>query len=79
MCWGALSGNPPVGVVEEGASLQVPELNRVESGDPDSSYLIDKLEGTQTVGSRMPQGGPFLDQETIDLIREWIANGAENN
>jgi hypothetical protein len=27
----------------------------------------------------MPQGGPFLDQETIDVIREWIANGAENN
>jgi mono/diheme cytochrome c family protein len=61
------------------ASLQVPQLNRVEAGDPDSSYLIDKLEGTQTVGSRMPQGGPFLDQETIDLIREWITNGAENN
>ena len=61
------------------ASLQVPELNRVEPGDPDSSYLIDKLEGTQTVGSRMPQGGPFLDQETIDLIREWISNGAEND
>jgi hypothetical protein len=61
------------------ASLQVPELNRVEPADPDNSYLIDKLEGTQAVGSRMPQGGPFLNQETIDLVRDWIANGAENN
>jgi hypothetical protein len=60
------------------ASLQV-QLNRVEPGDPDNSYLIDKLEGTQTVGSQMPQGGPFLEQETIDRIRQWITDGAENN
>ena len=59
-------------------SLQV-AFNRVEPGDPDNSYLIDKLEGTQAVGSQMPQGGPFLDQETIDMIRQWISDGAENN
>jgi hypothetical protein len=27
----------------------------------------------------MPQGGPFLEQETIDRIRQWITDGAENN
>jgi hypothetical protein len=59
-------------------SLQV-DLDRVEPGDPDNSYLIHKLEGTQAVGDRMPQGGPFLDQETIDEIRQWIADGAPNN
>lgn len=58
------------------ASEEVPSLQRVEAGDPDGSYLIDKLEGTQSVGQRMPAGGPFLDQATIDQVRAWIASGA---
>jgi hypothetical protein len=61
------------------ASLQVSSIDRVEPGDPGNSYLIQKLEGTAAVGSRMPQGGPFLDQATIDMIRQWIADGAANN
>lgn len=62
------------------ASLQVGNLDRVEPGDPDNSYLIRKLEGGPgIVGTRMPQGGPFLDQQTIDMIRQWITDGAANN
>ena len=57
-------------------SLEVPALFRVDPGDPDNSYLIHKLEGTQAVGVRMPAGGPLLPQETIDVIREWIEQGA---
>jgi len=60
-------------------SLQVGSLSRVTPNDPANSYLIRKLEGTQTVGVRMPQGGPFLDQATIDMIREWITAGAPSN
>jgi hypothetical protein len=60
-------------------SIQVSALDRVEPGNPDDSYLIRKLEGTQSVGMRMPQGGPFLDQDTIDTIRQWISDGAPNN
>ncbi len=60
-------------------SIQVPSINRVQPGEPDNSYLIHKLEGTQSVGVRMPQGGPFLDDETIDMIRTWITDGAPNN
>jgi uncharacterized protein (TIGR03118 family) len=62
------------------ASLEQPALRRVKAGDPDNSYLIQKLEGLAGItGSRMPLGGPFLDQATIDQIRSWIANGAPNN
>lgn len=61
------------------ASLQVGALNRVTPGDPDNSYLIQKLEGSAAVGVRMPQGGPFLDQPTIDMVRQWITDGALNN
>ncbi len=55
---------------------RAPPGGRVAAGDSDNSYLIHKLEGTATVGARMPQGGPFLDQATIDAIRTWIDQGA---
>lgn len=51
-------------------------LIRVIPGDPSASFLIKKLEGTQTLGDRMPQFGPYLPQSTIDVIRLWIQNGA---
>ncbi len=61
-------------------SQEQPNLLRVKPGDPDNSYLIRKLEGTVGIsGSRMPLGGPFLDQATIDQVRAWIAAGAPNN
>jgi len=58
------------------ASAEVGSLQRVERGNPDNSYLIRKLEGSAAVGARMPLGGPYLDQATIDVIRQWIADGA---
>lgn len=60
-------------------STQNPALNlvRVVPSDPDHSLLIEKLEqANPPVGQRMPFGGPFLDQSTIDVIRQWIAAGA---
>ena len=61
------------------ASLQVGSLDRVTPGDPGNSYLVQKLEGTAAAGGRMPQGGPFLNQATIDMVRQWITDGALNN
>jgi hypothetical protein len=51
---------------------------RVIPGDPDNSYLIQKLEGTPgIVGQRMPfNGGPYLTSGQILILRRWIANGA---
>ncbi len=46
-------------------------------GNPDQSYLIQKIEGHAAVGARMPLGAPPLPQSTIDVIRQWIANGAQ--
>ncbi len=61
-------------------SLEQPTLLRVKPGDPANSYLIRKLEGTAGItGQRMPLGGPFLDQASIDKIKSWIASGAPNN
>ena len=62
------------------ASVEQPALQRVKPGDPDNSYVVQKLEGAATIaGNRMPLGGPFLDQATIDQVRAWITAGAVNN
>jgi hypothetical protein len=58
------------------ASPRDPNQIRVIPGDPNDSFIIHKLEGTQTLGDRMPQGGPYLPQSTIDVVRQWIADGA---
>jgi len=54
---------------------------RVIPGDPDNSYLIQKLEGrADIVGRRMPfNGPPFLTDGQILIIRRWIAIGAPRN
>lgn len=58
------------------ASLQQTNLLRVAAGDPDNSYLVQKLEGTAASGARMPLGGGVLEQAIIDDIRQWITDGA---
>ncbi|MGI9258087.1 MAG: Ig-like domain-containing protein [Gammaproteobacteria bacterium] len=58
------------------ASVQNAALLRVDPGNPDDSYLIDKLEGTHTVGGRMPLGGTPMPQADIDVVRQWITDGA---
>jgi len=49
-------------------------------GDPASSILIGKLDGTELcMGSLMPKGNGSLTTEQIDLIATWVCQGAENN
>ena len=58
------------------SSSEVPGLMRINPGNPDASYLVQKIQGTNAVGARMPFGGPYLPQDRIDLVRRWIAAGA---
>ncbi len=51
-------------------------LLRVEPFMPDDSYLVRKVEGTQSSGAQMPFGLPPLSDEDQLLIRQWVANGA---
>jgi hypothetical protein len=57
-------------------STEVPSIMRVKPGDPDNSYIIQKLEGHAAVGARMPFGGPYLSTATVAFIIQWITNGA---
>ena len=58
-------------------------LLRVKPSEPDSSYLVHKIQGTQGSvggsGGRMPLGSAALSQTQIDAIRQWITDGAQNN
>jgi hypothetical protein len=53
---------------------------RVTPGDPDNSYLVQKIEGAPgIVGVRMPLNGPYLSDGQVRIIRRWIENGAGRN
>ena len=58
------------------ASTEESSVLRVVPGDPDNSYLVQKLEGTASSGQQMPLNAPALPQSTIDVIRQWISDGA---
>lgn len=65
------------------SSAELPGMDRIEPGEPDESYLIHKIQGTQgTVGGsgdRMPLGSAPLAPSTIELIRQWVEDGAPRN
>ncbi len=63
------------------ASTGKPGAVRVIQGDPESSYLVQKLEGRGAIaGVRMPRGnGPFLTEGQMLVLKRWISNGAPNN
>lgn len=60
-------------------------LMRVEPGNPDKSYIIHKLKGTQAtvggIGGRMPlSDAPIsLSESEIQLFVQWIHEGALDN
>jgi hypothetical protein len=60
-------------------SAEQPALLRVKPGDPDNSYMVQKIEGLSSIsGAQMPFMEKPLPQATIDAIRQWITNGAPN-
>ncbi len=48
-------------------------------GKADSSHVVQKISPNPPFGARMPQGGPYLSDATIQLIRTWINQGAKDN
>ena len=51
-------------------------FKRVLPNDPDNSYLMLKILGDPVAGQRMPLGMAALSEQNIDLIRNWIIEGA---
>jgi len=58
-------------------SLQMPSHKLVVPGDPQHSYLMDKLGGEKGIrGGQMPLGAVPLSPEEQKLVEDWIAAGA---
>lgn len=58
-------------------SPTVPTSMFVVAGDPDASYLVNKLEDAVGItGTPMPPPFGGLDPDKIAQIRDWIAAGA---
>ncbi len=51
----------------------------VVPGNADASNIIKKLSPNPPFGDRMPQGGPYLPDSTLQVIRNWINQGAKDN
>jgi hypothetical protein len=90
---GTDSGQVVTGIVGVAAN-EAPQMTLVVAGDPGSSYLMHKLDGDQCqfaaecaqgptqytdCGQQMPYSSPPLDEDTRDVVRRWIAQGAGNN
>jgi len=61
------------------ASTETPSLLIIAPSDPANSYLYRKVTGAGITGDRMPQGGPYLTDAQLKLIRDWIRRGAPND
>ena len=63
------------------AARESPALMYVTKGDPDNSYLVQKLEGLSGLpGRRMPfNGPPYLTDGQILILKRWIVTGAPRN
>lgn len=54
--------------------------NIVIVGDPCASILVQKIEDGPPFGRRMPYDGPpYLSTADIQLVRDWISEGAQDN
>jgi hypothetical protein len=52
----------------------------VKPGDPEHSYVIDKLTGRNICsGVPMPRGEPMLPAAQIQTLYDWICEGAPQN
>lgn len=60
-------------------STSEPNFKRVLPNDAQNSYIVMKLEGRQTVGSRMPLNRSPLTTVQIQNIKNWINKGANQN
>ncbi|MDH3814028.1 MAG: CHRD domain-containing protein [Acidobacteriota bacterium] len=76
----SLASGDSYGDIVNVRSSQMSSLDRIEPSDPNNSYLYLKVTGDSSItGSRMPRGGAPLNQDLIDLLRDWIERGAPND
>lgn len=53
--------------------------NNVKAGDPCNSVLVQKCGDAPPFGSRMPVAGPYFSRSELQLLSDWIVEGAHDN
>ena len=63
------------------ASRQCPTNQLVAANAPSESYLVIKMQGSGSCfkGTRMPKPPESVSAAELQLVRDWIANGAPRN
>ena len=51
----------------------------VVPGNADGSNLVKKILPSPPFGVQMPQGGPYMPDSLVQVIKTWINEGAKNN
>ena len=73
--------DPLAGIVNVRSAYRS-DLDLVEPGDPDQSFLLRKLDAlgpTSEVGAPMPYGYRALAEHEVEVLRQWITIGAPND
>jgi len=61
-------------------SQEIHSLKRVDTKNPEKSYLLMKVKGEIRIkGARMPDDAPPLKKEEIKVIEDWIFSLKESN
>ena len=74
-CHDGNSQQTDLNLTSHGGTVGIPGV--VVPGKPESSRLVLRIQGS--VGVRMPPQGNQLNDNQINGIRTWIAEGAKNN
>lgn len=70
---------PTYATLSDVASAEVPTMKRIAPGNPDGSYLLQKISiATPLDGVRMPPDQPLAAHKIV-AIRAWITAGAPND
>jgi hypothetical protein len=69
-----------VGIPARQAGALADNKLRVIEGDPDNSYLIQKIEGPDSgEGLKMPPGTRQISDSAKAALRQWVLDGALDN
>jgi hypothetical protein len=86
------SGSDPAavraGIVDKPAP-ELPSMSIIKPGAPHDSYLMRKMDASNCLltaqctngdcGDSMPKNEDPLDEDTRNIVRRWIAQGAQDN
>lgn len=66
-------------VAQPSTSMMCGGRELVTPGDPDNSLLYLKLTSHPPCGDQMPLSGLALTSSQLQMVRTWIANGAQDD